>query len=167
MFIDRKKLKIPEVVDKCSLFDFIYVISIIDSSYVSTQEYFINQKARNSKKLPELYDLVEDFRNHYRRTEALKSTSSHSAFATLNGENQEGEKPCLCGGKHSEKQGRKNDWYKCEYITPKNRPNGWKGKPEIFNKINQVLKTWEEGKVKWFVNRFKYDGLKDLPTITS
>ena len=36
MFIDRKKLKILEVVDKHSLFNFIYTISVIDSSYIST-----------------------------------------------------------------------------------------------------------------------------------
>ena len=81
-FTDGKKLKIPEVADERSLFDFTHAISVIDSGYASTQEYFINQKARNSEKLPELYNLVEDFRNHYRRTEALKSTSSYSAFAT-------------------------------------------------------------------------------------
>jgi hypothetical protein len=57
------------------------------------------------------------------------------------------------------------NWKKCKYIAPKNRPSRWKGKQETFNKINKVLKTWEEGKVKWFVNRFRYDGLKESTTI--
>ena len=165
-FTDGKKLKIPEVADERSLFDFTHAVSAIDSGYASTQEYFINQKARNSEKLPELYDLVEDFRNHYRRTEAFKQSSSHSAFAaTLNGESQNGEKLCLCGGKHGEKP--RNQWEKCEYITPKNRPSGWKGKQETFNKINKALKTWEEGKVKWFVDKFGYNGLKESTTTDS
>ena len=86
-FVDGKKLKILEVVDERSLFDFTHAVSAIDSGYASTQEYFINQKVKNGDQLLELYDLVEDFRNHYRRTEALKPSSSHSAFATLNGEN--------------------------------------------------------------------------------
>ena len=169
VFTDGRKLKIPEVADDRSLFDFTHAISVIDSGYASSQEYFINQKIKNSENLPDLYDLVEDFRNHLRRTEALKMSPSHSAFAaTLNGESQdgksqdgnsqEGEKPCLCGGKH----GNKTRWEKCHYITPKCRPSGWKGKPETFEKINKVLKTWEDGKIKWFIRRFKYDGLNDF-----
>ena len=156
-YTDGKKLKIPEVADERSLFDFTHAVSIIDSGYSSTQEYFINQKIKNSEKLPDLYNLVEDFRNHYRRTEALKPLSSHSGFATLRGENQEGEKLCLCGGKH----GKKFQWEKCEYISPTRRPSGWKGKPETFEKINKAINSWESNKIKWFVDKFKYDGLKD------
>mgnify|MGYP003622956889 CR=1 FL=1 len=127
-FADGTKLNIPEVADNRSLLDFTHAISSIDAGYASTQEYFINQKMRNGDPLPELYDLVEDFRNHYRRTEALKSSSSHSAFAALRGESQnvengeQGEKEkgekglCLCGGKH--KGGFKLQWSSCEYISP-------------------------------------------------
>jgi hypothetical protein len=161
-YADGKKLNIPEVADERSLFDFTHAVSAIDSGYASTQEYFINQKLKDGHQLPELYDLVEDFRNHYRRTEALKPSSSHSAFATLNGEDQDGEKKkCLCGGLHDNKA----RWAKCEYIAPKNRPSGWKGKKETFEKINKVLKTWDEGKVKWFIDKFRYDGLKESKPI--
>ena len=124
--------------DKRSLFDFTHAISVIDSRYTSTQEYFINQKIKNTENLLEVYDLVEDFCNHYCRIEALKSSTSHSAFATLNGETQDGEKKnCLCGGLHDNRA----SWKKCEYIAPKNRPSRWKGKLETFNKINKILKT--------------------------
>jgi hypothetical protein len=78
-------------------------------------------------------------------------------FATLRGEAQEGGKLCLCGGKH----GDKFQWEKCEYISPTKRPSGWKGKPETFEKINKTINSWESGRIKWFVDRFKYDGLKD------
>ena len=115
VYTDGKKLKIPEVADERSLFDFTHAISAIDSGYASTQEYFINQKIKNKESLPELYDLVEDFRNHYRWTEALNPSSSHSAFAALRGQSQNGEKVCLCGGTH----GKPLKWEKCEYITPK------------------------------------------------
>ena len=122
----------------------------------------MNQRIKKNKELPELYKLVKDFRNHQRKNDVLKLSSSHSAFAALRGENQDeeaqdGEKLCLCGGKH----GKRLRWEKCEYITPKCRPSGWKGKPEAFEKINKTLSTWDDGKVKWFVDRFKYDGLKD------
>jgi hypothetical protein len=162
-YTDGKKLNIPEVADERSLFDFTHAVSAIDSGYASTQEYFINQKIRKSETLPELYDLVEDFRNHYRRTEALKPSYSHSAFATLGGESQDGERLCLCSGKH----GNKVRWQKCEYITPKCRPSGWKGKPEVFEKINKEINTWESGRIKWFVDKFKYDGLKESKSTTS
>jgi hypothetical protein len=163
-YTDGKKLQIPEVVEERSLFDFTHAISAIDSGYASTQEYFITQKIKSAEKLPELYDLVEDFRNHYRRTEALQMSASHSAFTTLRGDPQEeetqGEKPCLCGEKH----GAKLQWEKCEYISPSRRPTNWKGKPEIFEKINKVINSWEEGKVKWFFDKFEYDGLKESTT---
>ena len=114
-FIDRKDLKIPEVADKRPLLDFTHAISAINSRYASTQEYFINLKIKNLETLPELYDLVEDFRNHYQQTEALKTLASHLAFATLNRDNQDREKLCLCSRKH----GNKVKQQKCEYIMPK------------------------------------------------
>ena len=64
-FTNGKKLKIPEVADEQPLFDFTHAISAIDSRYASTQEYFINQKAKNGETLLELYNLVKDFCNYY------------------------------------------------------------------------------------------------------
>jgi len=155
IYTDGKKLDIPEVSGERPLFDFTHAISAIDSGYSSTQEYFLNQKIKSSDRLPELYDLIEDFRNHYRRTEALKPIASHSAFATLDGQDQSGVKVCLCGKKHL--------FSDCYYITPSKRPNEWKGKPEIFKSINQKIldnkkyKNWRG----WFEKRFKYDGFND------
>ena len=65
IYTEGTKVNIPEVADNCSLYDFTYAISAIDTGYASTQEYFINQKARAGDPLPTLYDLIEDFRNHY------------------------------------------------------------------------------------------------------
>src|SRR5436190_14916567 len=64
-FTNKKKLSILEVADEHSLFDFTYTISIIDSRYTTTQEYFLTQKVKTREPLLELYNLVEDFRNHY------------------------------------------------------------------------------------------------------
>ena len=85
MYTDGKKLNIPEVTGERPLFDFTHAISTIDSGYSLSQEYFLNQKIKNLDSLPELYDLIKDFRNHYRHIEALKPTISNSAFLTLNG----------------------------------------------------------------------------------
>ena len=83
----------PEVTDERSHFDFTDAISAIDSDYASIQEYFLYQKVKNHKKLPEFYDLIEDFRNHHCRTEALKPLLLHSVFATLRRESQETQEP--------------------------------------------------------------------------
>ena len=115
-FTNRKKLRILEVVDKRSLFDFIYAISIIDFGYTLTQEYFLTQKVKTREPLLELYNLVEDFRNYYQWSEALKPSSSYFGFATLNRESQKREKYCL----YREKHDNIDSWDKCEYITPKN-----------------------------------------------
>ena len=181
IYTDGTKLSIPEVSSNRSLFDFTHAVSAIDSGFSSTQEYFINQKLRNSETLPDLYDLIEDFRNHYRRTEALKPAVSHSGFATLNGDSsqdatpsrkgqedtQKHQKCCPCGGNHGEKPHQKPDWKKCEYISPNCRPTGWKGKPETFDKINKMLNSWTDSRVKWFIDTFKYDRLKDSKSTNS
>jgi len=117
----------------------------------------------------EVYYLIEDFRNHYRRTITTRLSGSSGAFttATLNGTDQNNNKPdakpdakpCLYRGKH-----RFNDYY---YITPSTRPSGWKGKPKIFKQINKKIKDiksslkFKTTKAEWFKHKFKYDGLTD------
>ena len=180
------ELKIPDVDGKRVLFDFTHAISAIDSGFASTQEYFINLQISKSEPLPDIYRLIEDFRNHFRRTEALRLSASHSGFATFRNEHQDPEKNkkdsehdrksrarresgqrgngdsprrerlCLCRDKHR----KASRWEDCEYINPDKRPNGWKGNPENFERLNRSLNEWEQGKIDWFVRKFKYDGLK-------
>lgn len=68
-----------------------YVPSLCRRNFISVtiQRVFTFIHSLYSEKLFELYNLVEDFRNHYRRTEALKPSSSHSGFATLREEPKE------------------------------------------------------------------------------
>ena len=110
-YADGKELDIHDVSGERSLMDFTTAISAIDPGYGSSQEYFLNRTIKKNEDLPELYELIEDFRNHQRKTEALKSsTSPHSAFATQGGETLDGEtrdkdkekkeRLCLCGSKH-------------------------------------------------------------------
>ena len=106
-YADGKELQIPEVANERSLIDFTTAISAIDSGYASSQDYFLTQKIKKNEDLPEFYELVEDFRNHQRKVNASKSSSSHSAFASLRGETQDetenAERLCLCGSKHNGK----------------------------------------------------------------
>ena len=122
-YADAKELRLPEVAGSRPQTDFTRAISGIDSTYASTQEYILNEKIQNGEALPDLYDLVERFRNKQRKDNATKDTSSHTAFAaSLRGETQDGERSCLCGRKH----GDRSRWEDCEYITPKRRPSGWR-----------------------------------------
>jgi hypothetical protein len=81
-YAEGTALDLPEVSGNRSQLDFTQAIRAIDASYTSTQDYHLSQKIRNSKNLPPLYDLIEDFRNNYRRIKAAKGSGSgsHSAF---------------------------------------------------------------------------------------
>ena len=85
-YTDASVLEIAEAARERPLFDFTHAITAIDAGFASTQEYFINQQINKGEALPEIYNLIEDFHNHYRRTEALRQSTSHSGFATLQGE---------------------------------------------------------------------------------
>ena len=129
VYTEAVKLKLPEVSDEKPLFDFTGAIQAIDTSYAATQEYILNDLLDKSKELPTLQELIEKFRNHQRRV-AQAAKKPNAAFPTLHGGDQDGKFDCLCGDKHRYKE--------CMYITPSTQPQGWTGKPEIFNCINKV-----------------------------
>lgn len=58
------------------------------------------------------------------------------------------EKECLCGLTHA--------FAKCLYLNPSLRSTSWKGKKEVYEKINKQLKN---PKLKWVIRKFDYDGL--------
>ena len=62
-------MAIPEVSGTRSLFDFAIAISSIDQSYGCIMEFDINCGIKKDD-IPQLTDLVEDFRNHWRRNQA-------------------------------------------------------------------------------------------------
>ena len=37
----------------------------------------------------------------------------------------------------------------------------WKGKLETFERINKAISSWKARKAKWFINKFRYNGLLD------
>jgi hypothetical protein len=145
-YADGKELDIPEVSGERPLMDFTTAISAIDPGYGSSQEYFLNRTIKKNEDLPELYELIEDFRNHQRKTEALQMSESHSAFSTTSeGTSQDLE--CVCGLRHP--------WKKCFYLIQSIRPTTWIPNAEIQKKIDQKLasdpklKTAVEGKINW------------------
>jgi hypothetical protein len=130
-------LHLPDISDDRALFDFTQALSQLDSTYASTQEFFLNQKIKNGESLPEIYDLIEDYRNHLRIHGDTEPTSSHSAFSTASkGASQDNTLECVCGMRHP--------WKKCFYLIQSIRPPAWKPDPEIQRGINQKLASDEK-----------------------
>ncbi|KAI1004941.1 hypothetical protein K3495_g3274 [Podosphaera aphanis] len=160
-------LKLPEISGYRAHYDFIYAIKSIDgeySKYLSIQL----EKKRKKDKVPLLTEIIEDFRNHQRQEEASmaidRDLGSHGKVVAATfkeeAERKDGKdfgekkgmfegKECMCGLIHA--------WVKCFYLNPSLRTTTWKGKKEVFEKINKQLKN---PKLKWVVKKYGYDGLK-------
>lgn len=124
-YADAVALGLPEVSENRSQNDFAAALNTIDEAYATAQQFWLRQlsKEGSSKVFPSLYDMVEDFRNNYRRNHALKASVKMGAFSATSEEKvsvadsdsrQKVLKPCLCGDQHRYKN--------CFYITPSERP---------------------------------------------
>lgn len=133
------KLGIPGLDNNRAQRDFLDALEYKDKEFAKAYEVALNIE---SNKIT-LNDLIEAFRRSQRR-KALKSdrrsTSSHSAFATLNGRDQQGRqtqrtKPipeCYCGERHF--------WSKCLYIMDFKRPeNSVAPNAETYRKVQKTL----------------------------
>jgi hypothetical protein len=85
---------------------------------------------------PDLYEIVEHFRDHRRHLAATEKAQS-AAFATdvpPQGQNQDGKRkrPCVCG--------KDERFTNCAYLFEENRPAGWKPDPEIQKRVDDKLK---------------------------
>ena len=153
IYEDATALQLPIVVGDQPLFDFVDAIRTIDAYFASTQEYHIKQKKREGQTI-DLYDLIEDFRDHHRCLDAQRSldpgSGSHSAFATFKDQSQDKKKTCLCGRAHL--------YHECYYLNSETRPPNWQGKPETFAKINEKLNQSSMKRLKKALWRdYKYD----------
>lgn len=172
-YADAVALDLPEVSESRSQNDFAIALSTIDEAYSTAQQFWLRQSSKSNSgiEIPSLYDMVEDFRNNYRRNQALKNNLKLGAFSA-NSENKDSKaykdlatkplKPCLCGMQHIYKN--------CYYITPSERPQGWKGKKETFQEINRKVESLKNRTGKplknWFLSTFKYDGFDNPPILT-
>jgi hypothetical protein len=147
-----------------TLESFLAALRNLDANYTATQDFYNTQLVTDNKLVPEILDVIENYRNHYRRFQATAPQPvTHSAFATLNGQQQENtkdspksgsnfrDKPnCLCGLKHL----HKDYWY----INPSTRPKNFEPKDNIFQKINTEISKPSRAKLlQKFLKFFKYD----------
>ncbi|CAD6505921.1 BgTH12-06853 [Blumeria graminis f. sp. triticale] len=159
-----REINIPETTGYRAYYDFIYAIKVIDGEY---SKYLLIQleKKRKKDKVPSLAEIIEDFRNHQRQEEAsmeferdtrqeiqgqgrlvaanFKDTGTESENKT-----NFDDKKCLCGSTHA--------WAKCFYLNPSLRTSTWKGKRDVFDKINKKLK---HPKLRWVKKKYGYDDI--------
>jgi len=106
VYQEATMLKIPEVSDNRSLFDFLNAIKGLNETFSTTK---MTQLLETKKEdLPTLPTLIKSFRDLRRLSKADRtSRDTHSAFATLQG--QPDQKPeCFCG---------ERQWYsECPYV---------------------------------------------------
>jgi hypothetical protein len=74
-------LDLPDVSRNRSLFDFLNAIASISPGFSDAWMMRIQEKQDAGEALPDLYKMVELFRNKRRLTNAQKGLPSHSAFA--------------------------------------------------------------------------------------
>jgi hypothetical protein len=109
------KLALPDVQDDRATYDFLQAVKSVDSQYTATHKVLISKKIKKNEQIPTVHDAVADYRNHLRLNRVTTKSSSYSAFASFNGEQQTKSteqqnkqrdsaelwtKLCLCGKIH-------------------------------------------------------------------
>jgi hypothetical protein len=86
-YLEAKKLNLPNVANNRATYDFLQAIYPLDATFASANEVYISK----AKEIPNVLDLIEEFRNHLRLHIATTDfADSHLAFATLRGVQQDG-----------------------------------------------------------------------------
>lgn len=94
-------------------------------------------KLDSGEALPDLYKIVELFRNNRRFSNAQKGHATHRAFPasfqghTIDKTKPEKRSPCLCGDDHRYKD--------CLYLVESNRTKDWKPNLAIQKQIDEKL----------------------------
>jgi hypothetical protein len=145
VYTECKLLDLPDVSRNRSLFDFLNAIASISPGFSDAWMMRVQEKQDAGETLPDLYKIVELFRNNRRLVNAQKGLPSHSAFpATYQGKplsssdntsKTDGKptfrRPCLCGIEHQFKD--------CPYIVESIRTKDWKPDPAIQKQIDEKL----------------------------
>jgi hypothetical protein len=150
-------LDLPDVKEERPLYDFAQAIQEVDESFSTNLQFRIedNITARSindaTDSIPFL-EVIESYRNHYRRQQAGKSKANLGTFASYQGKDQESPAPCLCESKHLHRN--------CYYLNPSTRPSNWTGKDATYHKINALLEDPKRSHLRTKVlETFRYDGL--------
>jgi hypothetical protein len=129
------KINLPEVQSTRAVRDFLRAVSTIIPEFST---YWVNDMAKaGGQDAPDLYRMVELFRDHRRHLAVEKDHVSRLVFTTSFQEQpQEGErekKDCLCGELHLFKS--------CPYLIEEIQPQGWKPDPAIQERIKAKMQN--------------------------
>ena len=131
-FKEAVQIKLPEIKNNRPLYDFATAIASMDENYACAMEFDINRAIKLGTLVPTINDLIEDYRNHWRRKDAstLASNASLAGSAEFKGEPRKKRK-CQCQKEHLPSE--------CFYWNASIRPANWAGKKEIFDKMDTDL----------------------------
>src|SRR5579862_4653577 len=147
--------QIPEIAKSRPIYDFLQAVKDVAPDFTGYWKVRIQSSEQLGERIPDVYQLLEHFRNHIRIENAENAQMTHGAFgASFQGqqldkkedEKKEKEyKPCLCGKKHR----FKTCWYLIEIL----RPAEWKPDPEIEKQIKEKLE--KSSKLRDIIERIR------------
>jgi transposase InsO family protein len=142
------KIDLPEVQGVRAVRDFLRAVSTIIPEFST---YWVNDIAKTGgQDGPDLYRMVELFRDHRRHLAIEKGHVSRSAFTTTFQEGNRMKKDCLCGEPHRFKE--------CPYLVEGKRPAGWKADRDTQDRINSKL---QKPSIKAAVDRARAEAKKE------
>jgi hypothetical protein len=146
-YTDCKELKLPVVEDNLPLYDLLSAVAEIAPEFSSVWTVKLQTKEMDNKPLPDIFRLINLFRDHQRLANTSRSKDSGAFPATLkdqplahNPGTKDPKDPkldskkrhCICGVEHL--------FSACPYLIESIRPSGWTADPETQKKVDEKLK---------------------------
>jgi hypothetical protein len=137
VYTDAVRLRLPEVQEEYPLYDFLNAIRNVDKAWTAGREAILEERIRRNESLPTVYDIIEDYRNHQRISQATSRASlPYATFATFFGEDENGRvkkrwDKCLCGEAHTFRE--------CPYLIEGLRTADWYPSPDTQKEIDHKL----------------------------
>ena len=150
-YTEAKERNVGEATGTRPIRDFLRAIRTKEPTFADTQMMI-------KKETEDMYQVIEDFRQHIRlhQFDHPEKDESHSAFATgdanslptFRGQSVPFKSRCICGDTH---------WFSdCYYLVPDIRSKGWNPKPDQQKKVNdQLLNPQIKAKVDKALQRHK------------
>ena len=143
-YMDCREFDLPDIAKTRPIYDFLQAVKDMTPDFTSFWKICIQSLEQLGEDVPDIYRILEHFRNHIRIENAEKGQTAHGAFvSSLQGQKlgqkededskkQEKEpKPCLCGKLHK--------FRNCYYIVPMLKPAIWKLDPELQKQIDTKI----------------------------
>ncbi|KAF2395871.1 hypothetical protein EJ06DRAFT_460133, partial [Trichodelitschia bisporula] len=142
-----RDLNPPEVSDGNPLHDFLDAVSDLAPQFSGFWKNSLQLLQYQGQPVPDIFQIIEYFRNDQRISKAQAKAASHNAFlASFQGQEltqtikhehgkDDRKKACVCGEDHRFRQ--------CPYLieTVRNKKKNWQPNPEVQRQIDEKLKN--------------------------